>query len=214
MELGTLTIVEMNTKSRRAHQLPLSDYLWSLLKDRSLRASSPFVFPGKRTKSGYLTDGRHVMEEVIRETKITFNHHDLRRTFASIAEFMSIPNFTIKRLLNHELDNDVTGGYLVAGFDDDSLREPMQRITDFILGEAGIKEAVHGSIRFVPIKTDDYHHLKAAADHIGVSLEDLIHKLAGTIPRVPRVVDVQPVGIESSTGSEVVGPRLLLDSGR
>ena len=59
-----------------------------------------------------------------------FTLHDLRRTFITIAESLDIPAYALKRLLNHKDSNDVTAGYIVS--DVNRLREPMQRITDFI----------------------------------------------------------------------------------
>jgi integrase len=59
-----------------------------------------------------------------------FTLHDLHRTFITIAESLDIPAYALKRLLNHKDPNDVTAGYIVS--DVNRLREPMQRITDFI----------------------------------------------------------------------------------
>jgi hypothetical protein len=43
----------------------------------------------------------------------------------------------LKRLLNHANGTDVTAGYIVASTE--RLRDPMQKITDFVLKAAGIK---------------------------------------------------------------------------
>ena len=65
--------------------------------------------------------------------------HDIRRTFASIANnhIAGITNFTLKKLLNHSED-DVTAGYIQ--FETETLRKPMQLIEDYILKQAGVKE--------------------------------------------------------------------------
>jgi len=58
--------------------------------------------------------------------------HDLRRTFATTAENIGVRGYTLKRLINHKTGAaDVTGGYIVT--DVESLREPMQTITDKLL---------------------------------------------------------------------------------
>ena len=57
---------------------------------------------------------------------VEFNMHDLRRTFVTVAESLDIPAFALKRLLNHRIDADVTGGYIVM--DTARLREPVERI--------------------------------------------------------------------------------------
>jgi hypothetical protein len=61
----------------------------------------------------------------------------LRRTFSTIAESIDIPAYAIKRLLNHKMKSDVTAGYIVM--DVERLREPMQKITDYILSAAGVR---------------------------------------------------------------------------
>ena len=62
--------------------------------------------------------------------------HDLRRTFATIAESLDVPSYALKALLNHKSGNDVTGGYLVITTE--RLRDPMQKIESYILKAAGI----------------------------------------------------------------------------
>ena len=47
-------------------------------------------------------------------------------------ESLDISAYALKRLVNHSVGNDVTGGYVIM--DVDRLREPMQRITDHIVG--------------------------------------------------------------------------------
>ena len=42
----------------------------------------------------------------------------------------------LKRMLNHAIGGDVTSGYIVPTTE--RLREPMQRVEDFILGQAGL----------------------------------------------------------------------------
>jgi len=59
----------------------------------------------------------------------------LRRTFGSIANSLAIGSYTIKRLINHTLedDNDVTDGYIQVSFEE--LRKAMNMIEDKILSE-------------------------------------------------------------------------------
>ena len=45
----------------------------------------------------------------------------------------------MKRLLNHKIDqSDVTAGYIIA--DAERLRAPMQKIIDYVLKLAGVRE--------------------------------------------------------------------------
>jgi integrase len=57
--------------------------------------------------------------------------HDLRRTFAIIAEGLDLSAYALKRLLNHKMNNDVTAGYIMKGVE--RLRKPMQQVTNFLL---------------------------------------------------------------------------------
>ena len=58
----------------------------------------------------------------------TFIPHDLRRTFATVAESLDLSWKTVKSLLNHKMDDDVTAGYVIS--EAERLRSAMQRITD------------------------------------------------------------------------------------
>ena len=113
------------------HTLPLSDFLYTLLKNREAEATgSPYVFPSEG-KAGYLIEPRKVMKKVIDASNVTFTIHDLRRTFITIAESLDIPAYALKRLLNHKMNQDVTAGYIVM--DVERLRKPMQAISDKLL---------------------------------------------------------------------------------
>lgn len=79
------------------------------------------------------------MNAVAEASGVRFTPHDLRRTFITIAEGLDIPAYALKRLLNHKSGADVTGGYLVI--DTERLRDPMERITGFILKAAGVMQS-------------------------------------------------------------------------
>jgi integrase len=161
----------VDTKNNEPHALPLSDFLYQLLKDRKdglkteleaalsaqaavritpapltrkkrqaidnrvalaeARLASPYVFPGEG-KSGHIVSPKRALEEVLATTGIKFSIHDLRRTFATVAESLDLSQYTIKDLLNHKREiSDVTGGYIILELE--RLRGPIQRITDIIL---------------------------------------------------------------------------------
>ena len=134
----TLTIAD--PKNRNPHTLPLSTFLYDLLKRRNDEnlEKSPFVFPGKGIK-GYMDDPNKQMKLVIEASGVTFTPHDLRRTFITIAESLDIPAYSLKKLLNHKMNNDVTAGYIIT--DAERLREPMQKITNYILKVVGLKKS-------------------------------------------------------------------------
>jgi len=131
----TLTITE--TKNHQVHTLPLSDFLFDLLKRRSEYNDSPFIFPSD-SERGYLIEPRTAVKRVSDLSGVTFTLHDLRRTFITIAESLDIPAYALKQLLNHKDPNDVTAGYIVSNID--RLRKPMQQITNFITEKTTISK--------------------------------------------------------------------------
>lgn len=134
LESSTLTVID--TKNHRTHTLPLSDYLYKLLEPR-VSKDKKYIFHA-RHGDGHLRNVDTAIKQVIEKSGVQFCRHDLRRTFATIAESLDIPAYALKRLLNHAIP-DVTGGYIVA--DIERLRKPMQRITDSILKAAGQRES-------------------------------------------------------------------------
>ncbi len=125
----TLTVRE--TKNHQVHVLPLSDFLYELLKKQKAIKASPYVFPSD-SKRGYLIEPRSAVKRSVSELSgITFTLHDLRRSFIAIAESLDIPDYALKRLLNHKDPNDITAANIASSID--RIREPMQQITDFII---------------------------------------------------------------------------------
>ena len=134
MAAKTLTVID--PKNHNDHTLPMSDYLFELFTKRKAAAVNGFVFPGTGA-GGYIVEPRKQMAQVTKASGVEFTVHDLRRSFISIAESLDIPGYSLKRLLNHSASNDVTGDYIQI--DAERLREPMQKITDFVLKSAGLK---------------------------------------------------------------------------
>lgn len=128
----TLTIPD--PKNRQAHTLPLTEFLFELLKNRHINnlEGSAFVFEGRGIK-GYMDDPNKQMKLVIESSGVTFTPHDLRRTFITIAESLDISAYALKRLANHKMTNDVTAGYIIG--DAERLRLPMQQVTDYLINQ-------------------------------------------------------------------------------
>lgn len=137
VDLKDKTIVIKDTKNHTDHILPLTDFLHDLLTKRKAEAKTKYVFPNE-TNTGYMTDPKKQIANVIKESGVNFSTHDLRRTFITIAESLDISAYALKRLLNHKMTNDVTAGYIIS--DVERLRVPMQKITDYILYRIGQKE--------------------------------------------------------------------------
>jgi integrase len=138
MESGTFRLTD--TKNNEVVVLPMSDYVGKLIKKRLKKVDGNYVFPGG--KQGFpLHSFKRPMDHIRKEAGIDFTLHDLRRTFITVAESMDISSYTIKRLVNHKIDdsNDVTAGYVAV--DIDRMRAATQRVTDQVLFYAGIKKS-------------------------------------------------------------------------
>ena len=133
----TLTAIR---KGDIEHCLPMGTYLAKLIAVRVKQTTeSEFLFPSWG-KTGRITEAHKAVAKVAEISEVPFALHDLRRTFATIAESLDISTYAVKRLLNHAVNqNDVTSGYIVT--DVERLRKPMQQIEEFILAAAGERKA-------------------------------------------------------------------------
>lgn len=139
VDLKAKTLTVRDSKNREDHTLPLTDRLLELMRRRLRQAESEpaaFVFPGDGSR-GHLVEPRPQMRKVMEASDVSFALHDLRRTFATIAEGLDVSAYALKRLLNHKMQSDVTSGYIVT--DVERLRKPMQQITNYMLVRAGLR---------------------------------------------------------------------------
>jgi integrase len=115
IDLVAETLTVPQTKNGDPLVLPLSNQLVGLFEARRAWVPrSPWVFPGKGpNKAGHVKEVKSVVRRIRAASGVHFSMHDLRRTFITIAEGLDIPAFALKRLLNHRIDTDVTGGYIV-----------------------------------------------------------------------------------------------------
>ncbi|WIY24412.1 tyrosine-type recombinase/integrase [Parasedimentitalea psychrophila] len=117
-----------DTKNGSDHTLPMSQQIKAIFRRRHNYGSTGYVF-ASNSKSGKLEDPRKFLVQVRKSIGQDWTFHDLRRTFATMAERWDVSHYAIKRLLNHA-NCDVTSGYLIH--DPERLREPIQRISDEI----------------------------------------------------------------------------------
>lgn len=138
IDLKAKTLLVRDTKNRQDHLLPLPDYLVALLKKRREENPSMYVFPNSKGNK-HIIEPKKQINKVRELSGVHFNLHDLRRTFISIAESLDVPAYALKRLLNHKIINsDVTAGYIIS--DVERLKEPMQKIANFILNAISCSE--------------------------------------------------------------------------
>lgn len=122
-------------KNQQENTLPLPTYLCERLAEFKAKTGSHYVFPNAG-ESNHIIEPRKSMKLITQRSGVAFTLHDIRRTFATIAESLDISAFALKRLLNHKtIHSDVTAGYIVN--DVERLRAPIERIADHILTLVG-----------------------------------------------------------------------------
>lgn len=120
--------VQLNdTKNRSDHVIHLSTQAVEILR-RHVRGKTPAapVFE--------VGDVRPQLDAINTAAGVTVTPHDLRATFASIAEEL-VSVYALKRMLNHAAAGDVTAGHYVAK-SESQLRAGWQAVADFIDAQA------------------------------------------------------------------------------
>ena len=130
IDLRNKTFIIQDTKNHNPLSLPMGSFLYKMFKERKRTSKSEWVFPGTgRTK--HMVDPKGALKEIKETTGIKFSFHDLRRLFITTTDSLDISTYAMKALVNHSLNGDVTGGYIVS--DPQRLKEPMQRIETHLL---------------------------------------------------------------------------------
>lgn len=128
VDLAGGRIVLADTKNRRDHTLMLSSQALELLKRRVEGKK-----PGAQVFD--VADPRKTLHAINKAAGVKISGHDLRATFASVAEELC-SGYTLKRMLNHADNGDVTGGHYV-GKSETQLRAGWQAVADLIESLAG-----------------------------------------------------------------------------
>lgn len=130
------TLVVRDPKNHQPHELPLPTRTWTVLRLRKDRYDARpkagqvgYVFSDDRGVR--LVEPRMAVEKIKALSGVPHcNPHDLRRTFASVAEELDTGKYTLKRLMNHADGADVTSAYVTVSMD--KLRRTIQEIEDAI----------------------------------------------------------------------------------
>tara|TARA_A100001037_G_scaffold216879_1_gene194724 strand:+ start:456 stop:1730 length:1275 start_codon:yes stop_codon:yes gene_type:complete len=101
-----------DTKNGDTHYVPMSTPVELMLKRRYSNDTrhEKWVFPAKRG-DGHLVEPKKQIKTVSEIIGFRFSCHDLRRTFATLAESHGIDFQSIKRALNHK-SQDITSMYI------------------------------------------------------------------------------------------------------
>jgi integrase len=123
----TIRFPALRTKAKRTLDLPMSNYVYTMLKARRDLGDAGFVFPANG-KTGHIASPKHPFELIAKACGIRVSPHDLRRGFEKAAISAGVHTIYIKAMLNHAVGDDVTVDY--ASLNENDLREPMQKVGD------------------------------------------------------------------------------------
>ncbi len=118
------TVTFNKTKNGKDHTLPLTDTLHTLVNSHISESIDGLIFP--------LAEPKTVTKHIKRACDLHITPHDLRRTFAGIAEAAGIGSTTKKDLLNHLSGRDVTDDYTGLS-DNDALLDALEKVERLIL---------------------------------------------------------------------------------
>jgi integrase len=123
-------------KAHKAFELPMSSYVHDLLvARRALGDDGPFVFPGDG-RTGHCQSFTFALRQIGAATGIEVSPHDLRRSFATVAEATEISPLALKLLVAHSAGSDVTTGYTIMS--PARLREAAEKVCDRLMELCGI----------------------------------------------------------------------------
>lgn len=117
------------TKNSDDHMVPVGPYLAERL-NALMKLEGPWMFPSSKADSGHVEDPRKSIASLGKKVSA----HDLRRTFVSHLNALEpAPSaYTIKRLMNHRQNVDVTAGYIQI--EEKKLREVITRLEASMVG--------------------------------------------------------------------------------
>jgi integrase len=135
VDLSSGTINLSDTKNGEDVSLPMSDFVWRLLRTRQIGRRGDYVFPGSDPAKPF-TAAWNGFESVRVHCGVMFSLHDLRRTFVTVADELDLKQQVVQQLVNHKNDG-VTEGYTVRSIE--RLRRATQKIADAILRTSGFE---------------------------------------------------------------------------
>lgn len=142
IDFSAKRFIVRDTKNHDDLWMPLPEYLLDLLKNRHehLKTQQKENKKNEIDSPFQIQDPRKFVAIVRKQSSVHFTIHDLRRTFITTAESLDIGSFTIKALVNHRSGtSDVTEGYVQINTE--RLREPMERISNFILTAGNVQKS-------------------------------------------------------------------------
>ena len=132
--------ITMSDKTEHFPTIPLTPYIAYLLN--SLPRCNQYVFSSPTAKSGYLADPSTAHRKACAEACVNLTLHGLRRSFASLTEWIEMPQGISAQIQGHAPQGVREQNYIRRPLD--LLRVWHVRIEEWILEQAGVD--------FVPIQ--------------------------------------------------------------
>jgi len=138
--------ISMNDKTERFTTIPLTPYVAHLL--HSLPRRNEYVFSSPTAKASYLADPSSAHRKACIEACIDLTLHGLRRSFASLTEWIEMPAGIAAQIQGHAPQGVRENNYIRRPLD--LLRMWHVKIEAWMLEQAGIKfEPVKAGLRVV-----------------------------------------------------------------
>ncbi len=178
-------IPEGVTKNKREHLFPITAYAKEMLLRRKaanegpdtkcgekLRAASPYVFPSRRPGANgeyeHIVEPASAVRAVKAATGINGTPHNLRRTFATLFNELSVSGEAVSNALNHAPKSTAGIHYIQSRLS--TLRPVYQRYEDLLLEEAGIRLKPEEPSGVVSVDADTFAKYQAwLAEQDGLS---------------------------------------------
>jgi integrase len=126
MGAKVLTIPAERMKAGVEFKLPLCDVVHNMLVARGALGRAEYVFPGR--SKGYTQSFASALQAIRKANGIVVSPHDLRRTFASVAEAVEgLSVYALKRMLAHANTN-VTMDYVQS--QEKVMAKMVQKVAD------------------------------------------------------------------------------------
>ena len=123
--------------SEYGREIPMPPYARSLILAQPRR--NEFVFSSPMSATGYIADPLTPLQKAMRSAGLpNFSPHDLRRSFATLSEWVECPAGVIAQIMGHKPSATAEKHYKVRPLD--LLRMWHTKIEAWILGQAGIEQ--------------------------------------------------------------------------
>lgn len=120
------------TKNGTSQLVPVVGKAIDILLVRKEKATSEWVFPGRKSKSGHLQEPKAAWANVLKRAGITnLRIHDLRRSMGSYLAATGANSFVIGKALNHQ---SISSTAIYARLSVEPVRLAVEKATESMLG--------------------------------------------------------------------------------